>query len=146
MQHEIQYSVIERLKALGYPVVWIYDGVDITKTPKPFITVESMQNNVDILAKRREAVETTYRFQVGLRATGATQKARLQSLIADVFIYDVFPLYSTAQSPATVIGEFTTDLTAVSPIPAESTDMATNYHRVYFDVEVPHVKTRITNN
>jgi len=138
LQLEIQHSLRTHLQTvIGIPAIWVYDGVSLPdETAKPYITVEQMQNNNEILAKGREAVESTYRFQVGLRANSASERARLQSAIKRTLLFDKIDLYDLTQSPAVVSGYFYAEVTAEVPIPADSTDARSNFHRVYFDVEV----------
>lgn len=140
MQHEIQHSLITHLRSkfTGVTVVWVFDGVALP-TVKPFITVEQMQNNNAILSKGRESIETILRFQVGLYAKSSTEKARMQSEIADAINFERITLYQTLQSPATAVGFFDAFVTNVVPIPAEATEGETNKHRVYFDVEVTQI-------
>ena len=141
-QHGLHYSVIEHLRIkFGVPVEWVRDGY---KKPdaKPFITVEQMQNNYEILAKQREAVETIYRFQVGLHAGNSTQRAQMQELIQQTFIFDRFTYLDTANFPATARGFFMCELTAVVPMPAGDVNHASDYHRVYFDIEIENEKYR----
>jgi ABC-type polysaccharide transport system permease subunit len=142
MQHEIQYSIKRHLEtAIGVPVVWVYDGVALP-TVKPFITIEQMQNNNEILTKRREAIETIFRFQVGLYTNNTTERARKQAEVVNAINFETITLYQTSQSPATAVGFFDAFVTSVVPMPAESTDAKTQFHKVYFDVEVTQIYGR----
>ena len=145
MQHELQYSLKTHLeRKLGVPVVWIYDGVSLPAT-KPFITIEQMQNNNDILSKLRESIQTTYRFQIGIYANNSTQRPKLQAQAVNAINYDTMTLYQTDTPPATAVGFFNAFVTNVTPVTAESTDEKTKHHRVYLDVEIDHVahKTKV---
>lgn len=141
-QHGLHYSVIEHLRnKFNVPTEWVRDGY---KKPdvKPFITVEQMQNNYEAISKLREAVETVYRFQVGLHAEHSTQRAQMQEAIQDTFIFDRFTYLDTAEFPATACGSFLCDLTAVVPMPADSVNNQSDYNRVYFDIEINTTKRR----
>lgn len=144
MQLNIQHSLRTYLAAAtGLQVVWIYDGVKLPDVAsKPYLTIEQMQNNNDLLAKGREAVETVYRFQFGLYADTASNRSRLQSVVSRIFHFDDIPLIDLTQSPADVSGYFNTNLTAEVPMAAESVDAKTTYHHMYFDVEVTEINYR----
>lgn len=143
MQHEIHYSLKRHLETelVGVPVVWIYDGVALPAV-KPFITVEQMQNNNEILSKGRESLQTIFRFQIGLYAKDSTSKARMQSQIKQAINFEQITLYQTSTSPVTAVGFFDAFVISEVPIPAMSTDSETNKHKVFFTVEVPFIYGR----
>lgn len=143
MQHEIHYSLKRHLETevVGVPVVWIYDGV-VLPAVKPFITVEQMQNNNEILSKGRESLQTVYRFQVGLYAKDTTQKSRMQSQIKQAINFKQITLYQTSTSPVTAVGFFDAFVISEVAIPAMATDSETNKHKVFFTVEVPFIYGR----
>ncbi len=147
MQHEIQHSLITHLRSkfAGVTVVWVYDGVTLPAV-KPFITVEQMQNNNAILSKGRESIETVFRFQVGLYVKSFTEKARMQSEIANAINFERITLYQTSITPASAVGFFDAFVTNVVAIPAEATEAETQKHKVFFDVEISQVygKTNTT--
>lgn len=133
-QLNVQHSIRTHLaKATGLQAVWIYDGVALP-AQKPFITVEQMQNNVTARPKMRDAIGKVLRFQIGLRANTASERARLQAQIEDVFNYDTIALIDAGSGLAA--GSFNADLTAVVPMGADDTAATSEYHRVYFDVEI----------
>ncbi|MBS4195330.1 hypothetical protein [Lederbergia citri] len=135
-QHGLQHSIISHLRnKLGIRVDWVFDGYK-KPTEKPFITVEQMQNNNDILAKQREAVRTIYRFQVGLHAQSSTDRARLQERIKRIFLFDEITFLDTDKSPAQASGFFMCELMAEVPMPAGDVSNISDYHTVYFDIEV----------
>ncbi len=114
----------------------------ITQHGLHYFTVEQMPNNYRVLAKQRESVEATYRFQIGLFAEHATQRAQLQERLQQTFIFDRFPYLNTESHPATECGSFLCDLTGVVPMFAEAVNNQSDYHRVYFDVEITDIKRR----
>lgn len=135
-QLNLQHSLRTHLaNVMGLTVVWVYDGV-VLPTTKPFMTVEQSQNNSEIIAKMREAVTTIHRFQVGLFASSASERARLQSLVSQTLQFDKIPLIDTVEPTKPIVGYFYAEITNEVPIPADSTDEKTKHHRMYFDVEV----------
>lgn len=122
---------------MGVQVVWLFDGVSLPgEDAKPYMTIEQMPNDSEKRGKERTAFEATHRFQVGLFARTANERATLQTKVARHFMFDAIPLIDLAQPTRPVVGFFNTRLTGVTPISAESTDMKSQYHRVYFDIEV----------
>jgi hypothetical protein len=135
MQLNIQHSMHAHLTdKTGIKVVWIYDGVKLPTT-KPFITVEQMQNNTTVISKQREAVRTIYRFQIGLFANSASDRAIKQDEMKRILLFDEIELFD-ATIPGKSLGFFHADITAEVPMPAEDISDETNKHRVYFDVEI----------
>lgn len=122
---------------MGVPVVWIYDGVKLPdEAAKPFMTIEQMQNNNAVLSKGREAVETIHRFQIGLFAKTASERATLQTKVKRHLLFDNIPLIDLGQPTRPIVGFFNPHVTGEVPIGADSTDARNTYHRVYFDVEI----------
>lgn len=121
--------------AIGVKVVWVYDGVTLP-TAKPFMTVEQMQNNNEIVAKQREAIATTHRFQVGLYASSASERSRVQSQVSQALLFGKIPLIDLGQSTRPTVGYFYADVTNEVPIPADSTDEKTKHHLMFFDIEI----------
>jgi hypothetical protein len=135
MQLNIQHSLRKYIESkTGINTVWVYDGVKLPKV-KPFVTIEQMQNNTTVISKQREAVRTVYRFQIGLFATSATDRALKQDEIKRVLLFDEIELLD-ATTPDTALGFFNANITAEVPLPAEDISDETNKHRVYFDVEI----------
>jgi hypothetical protein len=143
-QFNVQHSLRTYLTTtIGIPAFWIYDGVVLpVADDKPYLTVEQMQNNAVTRPKMREAVETIYRFQVGLRTKSASERARLQEEVEQSLDYARMPLLDASQSTFPKVGEMEADITAVVPISAASTEARSDYHRIYFDVEIRGYKYR----
>jgi hypothetical protein len=134
MQLNLQHSLRSHILAkTGINTVWVFDGVKLPTT-KPFITVEQMQNNTTVVSKQREAVRTIYRFQIGLFANSATDRARKQDELKRVLLFDKIELIDATSGIS--LGFFNADLTAEVPMPAEDISDETNKHRIYFDIEV----------
>lgn len=138
LQLNLQHSLRTHLAAvMAMPVIWIFDGVKLPdESAKPYMTIEQMQNNDEGSTKGREAVETIHRFQLGLFAKSATERARLQNAVSRTLRFDDINLIDVDKSTTDVVGFFNTKLTGVVPISAESVDARSTYHRVYFDVEI----------
>jgi hypothetical protein len=135
MQLNLQHSIHAHLAdKTGIKVVWIYDGVKLPTT-KPFITVEQMQNNTTVISKQRDAVRTIYRFQIGLFANSASNRAIMQDELKRILIFDEIELLD-ATIPGKSLGFFHAEITAEVPMPAEDISNETQKYRVYFDVEI----------
>lgn len=135
MQLNLQHSLCTHIEVkTGIKTIWLYDGVKLPKS-KPFITVEQMQNNTTVLSKQREAMRTIYRFQIGLFAASAADRARKQNALKRILLFDEIELID-ATSLGQSLGFFYVDLTAEVPMPADDVSDETKKHRVYFDVEV----------
>lgn len=131
MQYDIQASLLSFLnEKTGLPVVWIYDGVELP-TVKPFITIEQMQNQTGILAKVREAAQTTYRFQVGIYANTNAERSRLQDEVKRILLFEPIPLIGSDP-----VGYFDANVEREVPMPADNLANKTSYHHVYLDVTV----------
>ena len=143
-QLNIQHSLRTHLQnRLGVSAIWVFDGVKLPdESARPFITVEQMQNNVTQRVKMREAVRQVYRFQIGLRAATISQRAQIQDAMEDIFNYDQIPLLDAGTGASAPAGYFNADLTAVVPMPADNAEAKSEYHRVYFDIEVNEIKYR----
>ncbi len=138
VQQNVQFSLIEHLKrTIGVDVLWVFDGMKKpTEADKPYMDVEQMMNGIETVDKMREAFETTYRFQIGLYAQSSTQRATMQGMVTRTLIFDEVRLLDTYSSGFPAIGTLDVDVTAVTPISPENIEDKTNYHRVYFDIEV----------
>lgn len=139
MLHAIQYSLItyleNEIESLT-EVKWMFDGVSLSKSVKPFATVEQMPDNTEVLSKER-FYETIYRFQVGLFANSVSERSALQEKIRSSLLKPNIPLFKTEGPTPESAGFFYCDVIAATPMPVEELADETNKHRVYFDVEVP---------
>lgn len=139
MQYSLHASLITHLRTTtGLPVIWHQSGMKLP-AENPFITIEQMQNNNEILSKQREAIQTTFRFQIGLFASSGSTRSRQQSEISRILLYDKIPYTNYEKSPAIVDGFFMCDVTAEVPFNADAIEELTRYHRVYFDIEIDGV-------
>lgn len=144
MQLNLQHSLSVHLaEVTGLRVIWMMDGVVLPdESTKPYLTIEQMQNNNRILSKGREAIETVFRFQIGLRADTSTNRSRIQSVISRSIHFDDVNLIDLSEPLRPVVGFFNPELISEVPISAENVENKSAYHKVYFDVEVRRVLRR----
>lgn len=136
-QHGLNRAIVRHLRE-RFPEIRVdlhFDGY-VMPAERPLILVEPMQNNNEILAKQREAVETIYRYQIGLYGKTSVDLSVNQERLQAVFNFDRFTFYDTLQSPAIAAGFFFCKLTSVVPMPADDITKQSDYHHVYFDVEI----------
>src|SRR5690625_7576106 len=63
-QYDLENSLMFLFeRELGIRTDLIYDGYEFPDE-RPLITIEPMQNNIDVLTKQREAVQRIYRYQI----------------------------------------------------------------------------------
>lgn len=142
-QHGLNRSLILHLRD-KFPDVQVdlkFDGYTMPKT-RPLIIIETMQNNNEAISKQREAMQTIYRYQIGLYDVNSVQLSINQERLQDVFNFDSFPYYDTLNDPNTQAGSFLCNLTAIVPMPNDDISKRTNNHRVYFDIEIENIKRR----
>src|SRR5690625_4999445 len=96
----------------------VFDGYSFPDT-RPLVTIEQMQNNVESTTKGRESVQVIYRFQIGLHASNAVEKSKLQERISQALLFENIPYFNTEVSAQQPAGYFLCELTAVVPMPAE---------------------------
>jgi len=139
-QYDLENSLMFLFeRELGIRTDLIYDGYEFPDE-RPLITIEPMQNNIDVLTKQREAVQRIYRYQIGLHADNPVSLRHTQEDISDLLTFRKIPYYNTQESVDDPIGYFLCNLTAVVPIPADELNRKSEYHRVYFDVEIESIK------
>lgn len=135
-QYNLEYSLQKFLgESTGIKTDLVYDGYRFPKE-KPFITIEQMSNNYIDLVKQREVFNVIYRFQIGLRASNGVEKVKLQEELTDLFLFSQIPYYKTDQSASEEVGYFVCDLSNVVPIFNDDISSDSDYHVVYFDVEI----------
>lgn len=142
-QHGLNRAVVRHLREV-FPNIRVdlkFDGYEMP-AERPLLLVETMQNNHERITKLRESIETTYRYQVGLYAKNSVELSELQERLTSVFNFHRFEFYNTLESPPKMTGYFYCELTSVVPIPASDITKKSEYHRVYFDVEISDIKRR----
>lgn len=113
-----------------------FDGYTFPKE-RPLILFERMLNEFTILSKQREGVGTTYRFQVGLFANNSVELSILEEELSRAFLFDEIEYYETmTDGEPFVCGKFKCLVTDVTPIYSDDITDKSEYHRVYFDIEI----------
>lgn len=141
-QYDLQYAMQRFLGAkTSMPVDIVYDGYKL-KESRPLITIEQMQNNVEVISKLREGVQVIYRFQIGLFASNPVEKVKAQETISHALTFHDVPYFNTTKSITDPVGYIEVKLNAVTPMPADELANRSSYHRVYFDVEINAIKRR----
>ena len=142
-QHGLNRAIIRHLRE-KFPEIRVDLKFDGYKMPveRPLIVVETMQNNNESISKQREAMQTIYRYQIGLFDANSVQLSINQERLQDVFNFEKFTFYDTLESPSEATGYFLCDLTAVVPMPNDDVSKGSNNHRVYFDIEIEDIKRR----
>jgi len=106
---------------------------------KPFILIESMQNNNQQISKMRETINTIFRYQVGIFAEYSYKRSEYQSQLRRLFLFDEIPYYDENG----IITERTFVIESgfnEVPIPNDDLTDSTKSHRTYFDIEI-NIKT-----
>ena len=119
----------------------VYDGYEYSSI-RPLITIEQMQNNYEYNVKGREAVETIYRWQIGLHASNVIERGKRQEDISDILIFNDIPYFDYNKSADEPVGFFDVQINAVTPMPADDIAKHNVRHTVYFDVELNTYKRR----
>lgn len=119
----------------------IYDGYTFFNE-RPLVTIEQMQGNNEYNVKRREVVEVTYRWQIGLHAENFNQKMRLQDEINELMMFSKIPYYDFNKSADNPAGFFRVEVSAVTPMPSDDITKESRRHTVYFDTEITTIKRR----
>jgi len=120
---------------------WVSDGYEYPEE-KPFITIESLTDERIVLSKGREAVQIIEHLQLGYHATNIVERTKTAEEIADLLTFNKIPYFDTGESVDEHVGFFDVKLTAVVPMPADELSRKSEYHRVYFDVEIENIKRR----
>lgn len=120
---------------------WIYDGYAYPEE-KPFITIEVLPDERRVLSKQRESVQVIEHLQIGYHAKNIVDRTKVAEEIARLLTFEKIPHYITEQSVDQSVGFFSVNLTSVVPISADEKSRQSEYHRVYFDVEIENVIRR----
>lgn len=136
----IQFSLRKFIEdETGVDAYWVEDGVKLPDE-KPFITVEQLFDTTEILTKGRQAVQTLFYYQIGIRAESLIDRQILQGDLQRLFLFEKIP-YINAFTQETD-GHLRVEANDGTPIPAEDISDKSNYHRYEFDVTVDVVYGR----
>lgn len=125
----------------GLRADWRHDGYQYP-SQRPFITIEALTDERITLSKQREAVQVTDHLQIGYHASNIVDRTQMAEKIADILTFEEIPYYDTQESVAVPSGFFVVEVTSVVPMPADDITKQSEYHRVYFDVEIEKIKRR----
>ncbi len=138
MNNHIQYSIIEHLRE-SVPeladVVWMYDGLEISKIPKPFAIVEALQEGGENLASGRSVYRDEFLFQIGIFADSQFNVNQYASMVKN-HLRKAIVFYDTNQQPPSSGGFFHADVGNIVPMRQEDATTDTLKHRSYIDVSV----------
>lgn len=65
-------------------VKFVYEGVDLTTVPKPFASVQYLQDMPEVLSAGRRSYYDTFNFQVGIYARDVGERHRLEDKVRSV--------------------------------------------------------------
>lgn len=139
-QYGLDRSIILGLRERvgeGFRVDLVFDGYKIPGD-RPLITIENMQGNYERVSKLREGINATYRYQIGLHDVNSVELSKNKEVIANLFNFHRFKYFE--ESSDNIKGFFYCELTAVVPMPASDISKQSEFHRVYFDVEIENIK------
>lgn len=141
MRHALTYSLIDHLRTqvpeVSGRVTWMYDGVSLTGTEKPFLTIESITENDVLLAAGRRDFAETYAWQIGVRARSMAERERLTETVKTALRQRDIPFVDTrGGAPAESGQTFVADVIRTVPMPSDNMANETDRHRTYVDVEV----------
>lgn len=141
MLHATQFSIIERLRGVATltDVVWHYGGMQLNEA-LPYVSVEHLNTGVATLDKRSTHQALEYNFQIGLYARNASELAKLEDILTSKLAGDI-PLYDTnGATPVLTATTVRCMVLNVVPMPVESIEGISGYHRCYFDVQAYVIK------
>lgn len=137
MYNDLAYSLREHLadNLDVNEVLTFYDGLNLDNKPKPFVVVESMFDDAEIIAAGRTDFDETYVFQIGVRAESERQ---LNTLKRDVTqeLRKQITYFTTSGSSVTASGFFYVDVTRGEVVRPENLSRETNFHRYYVTAEI----------
>lgn len=143
MSYDVTYSLRMALES-GVPeankVQIIYEGVELTNIPKPYLTIEYITDSVEELSAGHASYFDTFDFQVGIYANEVNEMHRLESKVRKVLREPKgHPLYTFDEPTESFVD--TGDKIPLydngfTPIRNEDNSNITDNHRGYFDVSV----------
>lgn len=137
MLKDIQYSILKVLEdsALFTACIWLYNGVNVSDNTLPFSTVEHRLNTVYTLDKLATEQASDYSFQVGIFANSDSELADLTETVKKL-LAGVHTQYSTSTNTPVASGSIRCEVSNVAPMPVDSVEGITSYHRCYIDLTV----------
>src|SRR5699024_147649 len=109
---------------------------------RPLVTIELMPINNEYNVKRREAVEVTYRWQIGVHASNVVEQMKLKDEFNDFFMFTQVPYFDFERSRDESQGFVELKVTSATPMPSDDIAKASKRYTTYFDVEIETIKRR----
>jgi hypothetical protein len=116
-------------------VVLMRDGVSISGKTKPFLTVQYLGSQDELLTAGRKGYEEIHRYQIGVHAADVAQMLRLESKVKTLLRRPDGIVRYTDEAIATE-ERFNVDVSGFTPITNEDSSNTTANHRGYFDASV----------
>lgn len=141
MNHALTFSLISHLRTqvpeVSNRVMWIYDGVTLSDTEKPFLSMESITSPQNaVIAAGRTDYSERYTWQVGVRARSMAERERLIETVISALRQRNIEFIDTRTNPPTASTQvFVVDVIRAVPMPSDDASNDTDKHRAYIDVE-----------
>lgn len=116
-------------------VVLMRDGVSLAGKTKPFLTVQYLGSQDELLAAGRKGYEEIHRFQIGVHAADIAQMLKLESKVKTLLRRPDGIVRYTDSAVATD-ERFNVDVQGFTPITNDDSSNTTANHRGYFDASV----------
>src|SRR5690625_1932076 len=90
-QHGLNRAIIRHLRE-KFPEIRVelkFDGYEMP-SERQLIIIEGMQNNNESISKQCEAMQTIYRYQIGLHDVNSVQLSINQERLQNVFNFEKF--------------------------------------------------------
>lgn len=134
MQLGLTYSLRKFIEGnVDIETIMHYDGIKLPEGGT-FVLIKPRSNMYQPIAKARETVQTTYRFEVALFAESLAERSELQDELDDLFMFERMPLFTDEG----VLTKRTVEIEVVNQVPLYPEDVSseTKMHRVYFNLEI----------
>lgn len=111
----------------------IRDGLSLQDTVKPFLTVQYLAENDELISAGRTSYEEIYRFQVGIYAATYSGRLHLEEPVKTL-LREPIRVYS--ESGLATDTSFTCDVSAFTPMVGAEPTSDTNSNFGFFDVAI----------
>lgn len=137
MNREIQYAIIRHLQdaELANEVVWMRDDISIDEKVKPFIVVENMQENDDMIAAGRKDYQEVYHYQISIRATSEDELNTLTALVKKALRQRI-TIYDLTLNPFAASGFLYVDVENIEPMRSDDITREVDNFRAHIDASV----------
>lgn len=116
--------------------VIIEDNTSFAKIPKPFVSIEYLGSNDDIIAAGRQSYEEIHRYQIGIFATSGQMLGMLSDKLRKLLRKpDGVPIYDIATGRPTS-GRFLIDVEEYTPMRQDDVSEEIQNNRGYFIVAI----------